>query len=82
MLFCRLLTFQNQLFLKNSFTNTIRVYNSLVPDHAKCLVEPDLGLNCLHFRLSADEINRQRVNYLRAIRVRVREAFTNIKFHI
>ena len=44
--------FSNPTFLKNSFSNTIRVSNSLDPDHAKRFVGPDfvgpdLGLNCL-----------------------------------
>ena len=29
-------------FSKNSFTNTIRVSNSLDPDQAKCFVRPDV----------------------------------------
>ena len=39
--------FQNQLFFKNSFRNTIRVSNSLDPDQARHFVGPDLGPNCL-----------------------------------
>ena len=46
--------FQNQLFLKNSFGNTIRVSNSLDPNQAGCFFGPDLGPNCLQ-RLSADD---------------------------
>ena len=49
--------FQNQLFLKNSFRNTIRVSNSLEPDQARHFVGPDLGPNCLQ-RLSADDSQR------------------------
>ena len=39
--------FQNQLFSKNYFRDTIRVSNSLDPDQAKHFVGPDLGPNCL-----------------------------------
>ena len=53
--------FQNQLFEKNSFRNTIRMSNSLDPDQARRFVEPDLGPNCLP-SLSADDTGRQRVN--------------------
>ena len=35
------------IFKKNPFRNTIRVSNSMVPDQAQNLVEPDLGPNCL-----------------------------------
>ena len=45
--------FQNQIFLKNSFRNIIRVSNSLDPDQAQCFVGPDLCPNCLQ-RLSVD----------------------------
>ena len=45
--------FQNQIFFKKSFRNTIRVSKSLDPDQARHFVMPDLGLNCLQ-RLSAD----------------------------
>ena len=38
--------FQNQLFSKNSFKNTIRVSNSLDPDQARRSVGPDLVPNC------------------------------------
>ena len=38
--------FQNQLFLKNTFGNTIRVSYSLDPDQARHSVGPDLGSNC------------------------------------
>ena len=41
-------------FLKNYFTNTIRVSNSLDPDQVRHFVEPDLGPNCLLW-LSADD---------------------------
>ena len=44
--------FQNQLFSKNSFRDTIRASNSLDPDQARPFVGPDLGPNCLK-RLSA-----------------------------
>ena len=39
--------FQNQLFLKNSFHNTIKVSNSLDPNQSRDYVGPDLGPNCL-----------------------------------
>ena len=46
--------FQNHLFSKNSFKNTIRVFNSLVPDQPQHFVAPDLDPNCLQ-KLSADD---------------------------
>ena len=49
--------FQNQLFQKNSFRNTIRVSNSLDPDQARHIVGPDLGPNCLQ-KFSADDTRR------------------------
>ena len=51
---CRLLIFTKFTISKNSFTNTIRVPNSLDPDQVRRFVGPDLGLNCLQ-RLSADD---------------------------
>ena len=50
--------FQNQLFQKRSFMNTIRVSNSLDPDQAQHFVGPDLGPNCLQ-RLPADDKSHQ-----------------------
>ena len=50
----------------NSFMNTIRVSNSLVPDQAQLNVGPDLGPNSLQ-RLSADDTCRQRVNDQRPV---------------
>ena len=47
--------FQNHLFQKKYFRNTIRVSNSLIQP-----VEPDLGPNCLQM-LSADDTSKQRV---------------------
>ena len=41
-------------FQTTSLRNTIRVSNGLDPDQARRSVGPDLGPNCLHFRLSAD----------------------------
>ena len=55
--------FQNQLFQKNSFRNTIRVLNSLNSDWARHSVGPDLGPNCLQ-RLSGKETSRQRFKSL------------------
>ena len=55
--------FQNQLFSKNSFRNTIRVSNGLDPDQHRHSVGPDLDPNCLQ-RLSADDTSRQRVKAL------------------
>ena len=52
--------FQNPFFSKNYFRNTIRASNSLDSDQARYFVGPDLDPNCLQ-KLSADEINRQRV---------------------
>ena len=43
--------FSKWTFLINSFRNTIRVSNSLLPDQAQHYVGPDLGPNCLQ-RLS------------------------------
>ena len=40
------------------FRNTIRVSNSLDPNHALHFVVPDLGSNCLQ-KLSADNTYRQ-----------------------
>ena len=45
---------------KNSFRNTIRVLNSLVPDQAQHFVGPDLGRNCLQ-SLYADDASISRV---------------------
>ena len=59
MLFCHLLIFfQNQLFSKNSFRNSIRVSNSLDPDQNRHFVGPDLDANCLQ-TLSADDTSKQ-----------------------
>ena len=52
MIFCRLLIFSKLTFSKNSFSNTIRVLNSLDPDQAPHRVRPDLSPNCLQ-RISA-----------------------------
>ena len=46
--------FQNLLFSKNSFRNTISVSNGLDPDQDRHFVSPDLGPNCLQ-KLSADD---------------------------
>ena len=42
--------------------NTIRMSNSLDPDHARRFVRPDLGPNCLP-RISADDTGRQSQEY-------------------
>ena len=55
---CRLLTFQNKLFAKNSFKNAIRVSIGLDPDMNRRSVCPDLGLNCLQIS-SADNKSRR-----------------------
>ena len=47
-------------FLKNYFRKTIKEWNNLDPDQAKCFVGPDLGPDCLQW-LSADDTSRQRV---------------------
>ena len=39
--------FQNQLFQKESFRNSIRVPNDLDPDQDRLCVGPDLVPNCL-----------------------------------
>ena len=53
--------FQNKLFEKKSFRNTIRMSSSYDPDQARQFVGSDLGPNCLP-RLSADDTGRQRVD--------------------
>ena len=53
--------FQNRLFLKKPFRNTISESNSLDPDQARQDVRPDLDPKCLQ-KLSADDTMRQRVN--------------------
>ena len=45
------------IFKKKSFSKTISVPNSLVPEQARHFVGPDLGPNCLQ-RLSADDTRR------------------------
>ena len=55
--------FQNNFFSKISFRNTIRVSNSLDPDHASHFCGPDLGPNSLQ-TLSADNTRRKRVKLL------------------
>ena len=75
-----LIIFQNQLFSKHSFRNTIRVSNGLDPDQGRRFVGPCLGPNCLQ-RLSADDTSGQRVNAMahfidtKSILVIVRPAF-------
>ena len=54
--------FQNQLFSKNSFRNTIWVSNRLGPDQARHFVGPDMGPNYLQ-KLSADNTRRQRIKH-------------------
>ena len=49
--------FQNHLFRKNPFSNTVRVSNSLDPDQARQFVRPVLGSNCLQM-LVADDTSR------------------------
>ena len=49
--------FKDQLFLKKSFRNTIRVSNSLHPDQARHFVEPDLDPNCFQ-KLSAEDTSK------------------------
>ena len=50
--------FENKYFKKNSYRNTIEVFNNLDPDQVQCFVGPDLGVNCLQRLLSADGISR------------------------
>ena len=50
-------------FSKHSFTNTIRLSNSLDPDQARRSVRPDLGPSCLQ-KLLADDTGRQIINSL------------------
>ena len=61
--------------MKNSFTNIIRVSNSLDPGQAQNFVRPDLGPNCLQ-KLSADDTRRQRINHdlpIKPIKSRITE---------
>ena len=44
--------FQNISFSKYSFSNTIRVSNSLDPDQDRHSVNPDLDPNCLQWLLA------------------------------
>ena len=53
MFFCRLLIFFKIDLSNNSFSNTVRVSNSLEPDQFRQNVGPDLVPNCLQ-KLSAD----------------------------
>ena len=46
--------FSKSTFLKNSFSDTVRVSNSLDPDQARQNVGPDLNPNCLQM-LSHDD---------------------------
>ena len=55
--FCRLLFFSKSTFLKNSFSNTIRVSNVWDADQTQRIVGPYLGPNCFQ-RLSADDTSR------------------------
>ena len=55
--------FKKLTFSKNSFKNTIRVWNSLDPEQARHFVWPDLGPNCLQ-KSSADNTSRQRVKLI------------------
>ena len=52
--------FKSTLF-ENSFSNTIKVSNSLDPDQARQSVGSDQGLNCLQ-RLIADDTSRQTIH--------------------
>ena len=54
--------FSKSTFMKNYFTNTIRVSNSLDPDVARRFVGPDLGPDCLQ-RVSADDTGGQRAHF-------------------
>ena len=60
-----LIFFKNQFVLMlffrfKYFRKITRVSNSLDPDYARCLIEPNLGPNCLQ-RLSADDTSKYRV---------------------
>ena len=55
--------FWKSTFSKYSFTNTLRVSNSLNPVQAPHFVGPDLGPNYLQ-RLSIDDNSRQRVKFI------------------
>ena len=57
MRFSRLLVVLNHLFTNQYLRNTTRMSNSLDPDHARRLVGPGLGPNCLH-RVSANDTSR------------------------
>ena len=53
--------FQNQLFSKIYFRDTIRVSNRLDPDQSRHSVGPDLGPNYLQ-RKSPDDTSRHRLS--------------------
>ena len=54
---CLLIFFQNQLFSKNSFGNTIRVSKQFGPRSVPTFVGSDMSPNCLQ-RLSSDNTSR------------------------
>ena len=52
--------FLNQLFLKSSIKNTIRVSKGLDPDQAERFVGPDMGPKCLQ-RLSVADTGKAKL---------------------
>ena len=63
MFFGHLLISSKSTFLKNSFSNTVRVSNRLDPDQARHFVGPGLGQNCLQ-KLSTDDIRSITSGYI------------------
>ena len=64
-------------FWKNSFRNTIRVLNSLVPDQSWHFVEPGLGSNCLQ-SLSEDNTVKWVLSSVRVYAVIISKYTTKI----
>ena len=78
MLFCHLLIFFKSTFLKNSFRNTIRVSNNLVPDQARHLSVPIwVQTVCKGYQLTT-----QLSGFFDMSEFEKGKAFTNIKFLI
>ena len=73
---CHLLTFFLKFtFSKNSFSNTIRVSNSLDSDQHRHFVDPELGSNCLQMiQVTASEERVKKSNKP------VHEIFNNVAF--
>ena len=66
---CRLLTFSKLIFPKYTFSNTIRVSNSLDPDQDWHSLGPDMGPNSLQFffqQTTKVAASKERVKYGRS----------------